>query len=218
MDSWPRPRFSLLRILAVLAESKYPIIAILRGITPDEALAAGKELLDAGITVMEVTMNSPEPLKSLELLVEAYGSQAQIGMGTVLSAAEVEQVAKTGGKLIVSPNFNPEVVKATKDHGMASVPGCLTPTEMFAALDAGADILKLFPGDIATPTVVKGCRAVLPKECKLAITGGVNAENIPAYLAAGADFLGIGSALYKPGKDAAGIRAAAADFVAACSG
>lgn len=202
----------------MLAEPKYPIIAILRGITPDEALAAGKELLDAGITVMEVTMNSPEPLKSLELLVEAYGTQAQIGMGTVLSAAEVEQVAKAGGKLIVSPNFNPEVVKATKERGMASVPGCLTPTEMFAALDAGADILKLFPGDIATPTVVKGCRAVLPKGSKLAITGGVNAANIPAYLEAGADFLGIGSALYKPGKDAAAIRAAAADFVAACGG
>ncbi|MBF2735514.1 MAG: 2-dehydro-3-deoxy-6-phosphogalactonate aldolase [Betaproteobacteria bacterium AqS2] len=195
-----------------------PLIAILRGIAPDEAVAVGKELVAAGVSIMEVTMNSPEPLKSIELLAEACGADALVGAGTVLAPAEVEQVARAGGRLVVSPNFDPAVVKATKEQGLASVPGCLTPTEMFAALAAGADMLKVFPGDVATPPVIKGYRAVLPKEAKIAVTGGVNADNLAAYRQAGADCFGIGSALYKPGKTAAEVGESAKEFVAACGG
>lgn len=195
-----------------------PLIAILRGIGPAEAAAVGQELVAAGVTIMEVTMNSPEPLRSIELLAEACGAEALVGAGTVLAPAEVEQVARAGGRLVVSPNFDPAVVKATKEQGLASVPGCLTPTEMFAALAAGADMLKIFPGDVATPAVIKGYRAVLPPAAKIAVTGGVNAANLAAYRQAGADCFGIGSALYKPGKRPAEVGAAAKEFVAACGG
>lgn len=182
------------------ALTKMPLVAILRGMPPAEAEGVGKALADAGVTVMEVPLNSPEPFDSIRTLAEAHGERALVGAGTVLKPEDVARVADAGGRIIVSPNFDAEVVKATKRCGLLSVPGVLTPTEAFAALDAGADAIKLFPGDLLSPKVVKAMRAVLPPEAMVVVTGGVSLDNIGEWLTGGSTGVGIGSALYKPGK------------------
>lgn len=195
--------------------SAVPLIAILRGVKPDEVMAIGQSLLDAGIQLIEVPLNSPEPFESIRRLAAAFGARARIGAGTVLTVTQVGDVAAAGGELIVSPNANPDVIQATKAAGLWSGPGVATPTEGFAALDAGADMLKLFPAEQIGPGVVKAWRAVFPRDVSLVPVGGITPENMSTFAAAGADGFGLGSALYKPGMTAADVRRAADDFVAA---
>lgn len=185
-----------------------PVLAVLRGMSPDEAVPVGDALMAAGILVMEVPLNSPDPYRSIRIQADRFGDRAVVGAGTVLRPEEVARVADAGGRIIVSPNLNEEVVRATKRCGLVSVPGVFTPSEAFRALDAGADALKLFPGDGLSPKVVKALRAVLPKGTLLCVTGGVDADNLGDWIAGGSDGVGIGSALYKPGKT---IDAVAAD-------
>ncbi|WP_068114063.1 2-dehydro-3-deoxy-6-phosphogalactonate aldolase [Tropicimonas marinistellae] len=192
-----------------------PLIAILRGISPAEAAPAALSLLDAGIDRIEVPLNSPDPFDSIREMAVAVGDRAQVGAGTVLTEQQVDQVAEAGGQLVVSPNCVPAVIRATKARGMASWPGIFTPTEAFAALDAGADGLKLFPGNMAGPDGLKALRAVLPAGTQVYAVGGAGPENFAAWIAAGADGFGIGSALYTPGMDAADILARATRIVRA---
>lgn len=180
-----------------------PLIAIIRGVTPDEVAEIGKAILDGGIRMIEVPLNSPDPFRSIGILAERFGELALIGAGTVLDPAEVEQVRQAGGSLIVSPNSNPRVIQATASAGMVSCPGYFTPTEAFAALEAGADGLKLFPAEAATPSLVKAQRAVLPRDLPLLVVGGVSPTNMQPWLEAGATGFGLGSGLYKPGQSAA---------------
>jgi len=191
-----------------------PLVAILRGVTPDEVVAVGSSLIEAGISIIEVPLNSPEPYDSISLLATEFGDKALIGAGTVLTAGQAQRVIAAGGKLVVSPNMNPAVIRTTKTLGGLSAPGCLTPTEAFTALDAGADAIKIFPAEMASPKVIKAMRAVLPPDAKLIIVGGVNADNMQDFLAAGADGFGIGSALFKPGRSESEIRTAADGQVA----
>ena len=191
------------------------IIAILRGITPPEATAAVEVLIDAGITSIEVPLNSPDPFESIKAMVDAFGDQALIGAGTVLSVEDVNRVAQVGGKLIVSPNVDPRVIVATKTAGLQSWPGVMTPTECFAALKNGADGLKIFPGSLLGPDGLKAIRAVLPEGTQVYAVGGAGPENFADWFAASADGFGIGSALYKPGMTKADIAARAKDIVAA---
>lgn len=195
--------------------AELPLVAILRGVTPDEVGPLGACLLDAGFRVIEVPLNSPEPFESIRRLTAACGDRASIGAGTVLEPAQVGEVARAGGTFVVSPNMNPEVIRATKAAGLLSCPGVATPSEGFAALAAGADMLKLFPSEQIGPAVVKAWRAVFPKDLALMPTGGITPETMAAFTAAGVDGFGLGSALYKPGKSAADVRAAADLYVAA---
>jgi 2-dehydro-3-deoxyphosphogalactonate aldolase len=195
-----------------------PLIAILRGVRPDEVVAIGQALIDAGFRVIEVPLNSPQPLESIRRLAAGFGDRARIGAGTVLSVQQVHDVATAGGTLIVSPNANPDLIRATKAAGLWSAPGVATPTEGFAALDAGGDILKLFPAEQLGPTVVKAWRAVLPRDVPLVPVGGITPEDIREFVAAGASGFGLGSALYKPGASPADVQRAAAAFVAAWRG
>ena len=190
------------------------LIAILRGVTPDEACEITAELIQAGITIIEVPLNSPEACVSIARMAQTYGNEALIGAGTVLEVKEVEAVSTAGGRLIVSPNCNPDVIKASKQAGMLSYPGVMTPTEAFAALDAGADGLKLFPGSLIGPEGVKAMRAVLPKHTEILAVGGAAPENFALWHAAGVDGFGIGSALYKPGDTPQIIGRRAAEMVA----
>lgn len=192
-----------------------PLIAIIRGVTPDEALDIGSALIEGDIRIIEVPLNSPEPLKSIERLASHFGEQASIGAGTVLKSDQVKQVREAGGKLIVSPNMNPAVIRATAEAGMVSCPGIFTPTEAFTALEAGAHTLKLFPAEAATPKVVKAMRAVLPRDVPLVVVGGVGPDTIPAWLEAGASGFGLGSGLYKPGQSAADTLTKARAYAAA---
>jgi 2-dehydro-3-deoxyphosphogalactonate aldolase len=192
-----------------------PLIAILRGLTPADARDVGQALIDSGITTIEVPLNSPDPFESIEILAEAFGEHALIGAGTVLSLSEVDRVAEAGGRLVVSPNCNPAVIARTKEHGMQSWPGVFTPTEAFAALDAGADGLKLFPGSVAGPSGLKAMRAILPEGCKVYAVGGAGPDNFGDWIAASADGFGIGSALYKPGMSADTVRRNAQTIVTA---
>ncbi|KQT08051.1 2-dehydro-3-deoxy-6-phosphogalactonate aldolase [Ramlibacter sp. Leaf400] len=199
------------------AVTALPLVAILRGITPAEALPVGQALVDAGFRLIEVPLNSPEPLRSISALAHAF-PQAVVGAGTVLRRADVGSVQAAGGQLVVAPNFDAGVVQEARELGMACLPGVATPTEAFAALDAGATGLKLFPAEAIPPAAVKALRAVLPPGTLLLPVGGVTPDNTAAWRAAGADGLGIGSALYKPGRPAHEVAVLARAFADAWRG
>lgn len=192
-----------------------PLIAILRGLPPGDAVAITQALIDAGITQIEVPLNSPEPLVSIGSLAQAFGKDALIGAGTVLTVAEVNAVAQAGGQLIVSPNCDPQVISVTKQRGLQSWPGVFTPSEAFSALQAGADGLKLFPGSMAGPSGLAAMRAILPQGTKVFAVGGAGPENFGDWIAASADGFGLGSALYKPGYSVEDVSARAKDIVSA---
>ena len=191
-----------------------PLVAILRGLTPAEAPAIGDALALAGFGLLEVPLNSPQPLDSIALLAQRHPG-ALVGAGTVLDAAQVREVHAAGGELIVSPNFNPEVVHEAVRLGLVCLPGIATPTEAFAALVAGAQGLKLFPAEAASPAVLKAMLAVLPVGTLVLPVGGITPLNMAPWRAAGASGFGIGSALYKPGKRATAVQHDAGEFISA---
>ena len=197
----------------VAAFERCPLIAILRGVTPDEVVGVGEALIDAGFTLIEVPLNSPDPIISIARLVEAAGERAVIGAGTVLDLAGVEAVRGAGGRMIISPNANIAVIEATVASGMASLPGYFTPSEGFAALAAGAHALKLFPAEAAGPALLKAHGAVLPTGTRKLVVGGISPDNMGPWIAAGADGFGLGSALYRPGDDAAKVGGQGRKFV-----
>ena len=177
-----------------------PLIGIIRGVTADQALATARALYEGGIRIIEVPLNSPDPLKSISSIADALGDDALVGAGTVLTVDDVEEVKQAGGRLVVSPNMNPEVIGATVAAGMVSCPGIFTPTEAFAALRAGATVIKLFPAEATSPKVVKAMCAILPTDTTLLIVGGVTPESMRGWLDAGANGFGLGGGLYKPGQ------------------
>lgn len=192
-----------------------PLVAIIRGVTPDEIEAVGDALIGAGVRIIEVPLNSPEPLQSIARLSALAGDRALVGAGTVLDPADVPRVSDAGGRLIVSPNTDPAVIRAASGAGLVSCPGYFTPSEAFAAIQAGATALKLFPAEAASPAVVKAQRAVLPRELPLLVVGGVSPENMGGYLEAGANGFGLGSGLYVPGRSAADVATRAKAYVEA---
>lgn len=191
------------------------LIAILRGLIPDEALAVTGNLIEAGITRIEVPLNSPEPLKSIEAMAKAFSDRAEIGAGTVLEPADVSRVKSAGGTLIVSPDCNPDVIRTTKQQFMSSFPGVMTPTECFTALRSGADGLKFFPASLIGPDGLKAMLAVLPKGTATYAVGGAGPDNFGDWIRAGAAGFGIGTALFRPGFSVAEIRDRANRIVAA---
>ena len=191
------------------------LIAILRGIEPKDALAIAEVLIAAGITKIEVPLNSPQALQSIRLMVENFGQRATFGAGTVLSVADVEAVAQTGASMIISPNCNVEVIARTKALNLLSYPGVLTPSECFSAMDAGADGLKIFPASIIGPAGVAAMSVVIPKDMPIYAVGGASADNFEQWIKAGVQGFGIGSALYKPGYSAAQVQQLALGMVAA---
>lgn len=192
-----------------------PFVAVLRGITPNEAESVGDALVDAGIVIVEVPLNSPEPYESIGRLARRIGARALVGAGTVTTMAQVTDVATAGGRLIVSPHANAAVVRAAKAAGLLAIPGFFTATEAWTMLDAGADGLKLFPAEAASPAMLKALRAVLPKGTIVIPVGSMQADTLAPWLAAGADGFGIGSSLYKPGDSAATVAAKAVPLVQA---
>ena len=192
-----------------------PLIAIIRGVTPADARETADALFEAGIRIIEVPLNSPEPFDSIRIMADAYVGRALVGAGTVLDPADVAKVADAGGRIVVSPNASVPVIEATVAAGLVSSPGYFTPSEAFAAIRAGAHSIKLFPAEAASPNVVKAQKAVLPKGIPLIIVGGVTPQSIPDWRAAGADGFGLGGGLYQPGQDAATTLAKAQAYVAA---
>lgn len=194
-----------------------PLIAILRGLTPAEAPAVTQALIDAGITRIEVPLNSPDVFDSIRLMCRDFSNRAEIGAGTVLTVDEVDQVAEAGGRFIVSPNCDPAVIAHTRKLGLGSYPGTFTPTECFTALAAGATALKIFPSNLMGPEGLKAIRAVLPRATEIYAVGGVGPEHFPAWRAAGISGFGLGSSLYKPGWSAEKIAGEARRSVEAWS-
>jgi 2-dehydro-3-deoxyphosphogalactonate aldolase len=194
-----------------------PLVAILRGVRADESMDIGRSIANAGWKLIEVPLNSPDPLRSIGAIATAL-PHALVGAGTVLTAEQVRQVHAAGGRLIVAPNFNPAVVSEAVRLGMVCMPGVQTASEAFAALDAGADALKLFPAETIPPAAVKALRSVLPAHTVLLPVGGITTSNLRGYMAAGANGFGIGSALYQPGLTAAEVKRRATEFFAAWAG
>lgn len=197
------------------AFDRCPLIAILRGVTPPEVVAVGEALVETGFTLIEVPLNSPEPFESIALLAKAFAGRAVIGAGTVLRMPDVAGVQSAGGTMIISPNVNIDVIAATQRAGLVSLPGAATPSEAFAALDAGATALKLFPAEGATPRVLKAMRAVLPIDVRVLPVGGITPDNLAPWLNAGAAGFGLGSALYTPRLSPADVAARARGFITA---
>ncbi|MEO8249393.1 MAG: 2-dehydro-3-deoxy-6-phosphogalactonate aldolase [Burkholderiales bacterium] len=199
------------------AMTQLPLVAILRGVAPSEAADIGDAIIESGFALLEVTLNSPDPLTSIALLRRRFPN-ALVGAGTVLTQAQVGSVAQAGGELIVSPNFDAAVVAEALRLGLVCLPGIMTPTEAFGALAAGAHALKLFPAELASPAVLRALLAVLPTATRLLPVGGIAPHNMDEWRAAGAAGFGIGSALYKPGKSPAAVRDDALAFAAAWAG
>jgi len=197
------------------ALARCPLVAILRGVRPDEVCDIGDALVEAGFAMIEVPLNSPDPLDSIARLAGRYSPDVLIGAGTVLRVTQVAAVAAAGGRLIVSPNVDAAVIRASVAAGLVSLPGYFTPTEAFVALDAGAHGLKLFPAEAASPAVLRAQRAVLPATTPMFAVGGVGIDNLPIWMAAGAQGAGLGSGLYKPGLTASEVAQRARAYVAA---
>lgn len=192
-----------------------PLVSILRGLTPTEAVSIGQSLVDADFHVLEVPLNSPQPIESIALMQQAFGDRCTIGAGTVRTLSDIDAVAATGARLIVMPHADVKIIAAAKRAGMHCVPGVATPTEAFAAIDAGADALKLFPAEQLLPAVLKAWRSILPRGVPLLPVGGISPDRMAEYVAAGADGFGIGSALYAPARSAADTSHRARAFVQA---
>ncbi len=192
-----------------------PLVAILRGIAPGEAAAVFDALVEAGITLIEVPLNSPEPFVSIETMAKRANGAAKVGAGTVLKPTDVDSVKDSGGTIIVSPNADQAVIRRTKELALESYPGVFTPTEAFSAITAGADALKFFPAELIGPAGIRAMKAVLPKDLPVLAVGGANADNFAEFLKAGCSGFGIGSFLYKPGASIADVAARAREVVAA---
>ena len=199
----------------VAASAQLPLVAILRGITPDESVEIGRRLYETGFRLIEVPLNSPDPFKSIAAIRKHLAEDALVGAGTVLTVDQVRALKDSGGDLAVMPHADTAVIRAAKAAGMACTPGVVTPTEAFAALAAGADALKIFPAELVTPVILKAIRVVLPKGTRLLPVGGITPDNMQPYVDAGATGFGLGSALYKPGMTADEVAAIAGRFVAA---
>jgi len=192
-----------------------PLVAIIRGVTPADAEAISSAVYDAGIRIIEVPLNSPQPFESIRTIADAFGDRALVGAGTVLDPDDVKRVQDAGGRLVVSPNTDIPVIEATVAAGMISSPGYFTPSEAFDAILAGAHSIKLFPAEAASPKVVKAQKAVLPTDIPLIVVGGVTPETITDWIEAGADGFGLGGGLYRPGQDAQTTLEKARSYVAA---
>jgi 2-dehydro-3-deoxyphosphogalactonate aldolase len=197
------------------ALARCPLVAILRGIKPDEVAPIGAALIDAGFSIIEIPLNSPDPYTSIARLAHQFGDLALIGAGTVLTPTQVNDVNAAGGRIIVMPHADTDVIRAAKAARMVSLPGFSTPTEAFAAIHAGADGLKLFPAEAAPPNVLKAMKAVIPADMPVLPVGGISPDRMEAYFQAGAAGFGLGSALYKPGDTAEQVSVAARKFIAA---
>ena len=198
--------------------ARCPLIAILRGVRPDEVEEIGEALDSAGIAIVEVPMNSPEPVESIRRLVQKFGTRMLIGAGTVTSVAEVEEIDAFGGRLIVMPHCDVAVIRAAKEHGLFACPGVLTPTDAFAALHAGADAIKLFPAEASSPAILKAMRAVLPPGTQVLPVGGIDATNMRPWIDAGAAGFGLGSSIYRPGDTPDTVATKAAKLLAGLRG
>ena len=194
---------------------RLPLIAILRGVLPEEVVGIGRALVDAGFAIVEVPLNSPRPLESVRRLHDAFGDEVLVGAGTVMTVAQVREVADAGGRVIVMPHGDAEVVRAAKAAGLVCMPGIATPTDGFAALASGADALKLFPAETLLPAVLRAMRSVFPAGTRFLPVGGITLDSMAEYVAAGASGFGLGSALYRKGQDAESVGANARAFVAA---